>query len=238
MSDSRSNRGPHPQDTELFAPERVAVMRGAAEDLSWLLSRGYARASSLKLVGDRYDLRERQRVALGRAVAGDREVKDRRKGEVGAAELPGAVVAIDGFNLITTIEAALGGGLLLRCRDGCVRDLASMHGSYRKVAQTTKAIECIGETLARLGVSRCDWFLDQPVSNSGRLKSLLLETAAREGWDWSAELVFDPDKVLKESASVVISSDSVVLNECRRWFNLTPHVLAGRGIDAWMIDLS
>lgn len=237
MSDTRSNRGPHPKDRELFASEQIAALRSALHDFSWLLSRGYARPSSLKLVGDRYGLRERQRVALGRAACGDEEVALRKSKEVGKRELKGVVLAIDGFNLITTIEAALGGGLLLRCRDGCIRDVASMHGSYRKVAQTQTAIDAIGGVLSSLEPERCDWFLDQPVSNSGRLKTILLETAESNGWNWTVELVMNPDRVLKDSPAVAITSDSIILNECERWFNLTPQVLEQHVPAPWLIDL-
>ncbi len=55
---------------------------------------------------------------------------------------------VDAFNLITTVEAALAGGVLIKGRDGCLRDMASMHGSYRKVAETIPALHCIGEVMA------------------------------------------------------------------------------------------
>ena len=46
---------------------------------------------------------------------------------------------IDGYNVLTTVESALAHGLLLIGRDGCMRDLASMHGSWRKVDETAIA---------------------------------------------------------------------------------------------------
>ena len=67
MPDRRRHRGAHPRDRELFAPERIEDLRRAVGDLSWLLSRGYAPTSSLKIVGDRYDLAQRQRTAVARA---------------------------------------------------------------------------------------------------------------------------------------------------------------------------
>ena len=50
---------------------------------------------------------------------------------------------IDGYNVLTTIEAALAGAVIIAGRDGCYRDMASMHGSYRKVEETSPAIELI-----------------------------------------------------------------------------------------------
>jgi hypothetical protein len=54
---------------------------------------------------------------------------------------------IDGYNVLTSIEAALSGGVILRARDGCYRDMASMHGSYRKVEETISAIHILGELI-------------------------------------------------------------------------------------------
>src|SRR5205807_9495166 len=43
-------------------------------------------------------------------------------------------------------------GILMLGRDRCVRDLSSVHGSYRSVDETDRAIELIGATLDELGV--------------------------------------------------------------------------------------
>src|SRR5688500_3971235 len=66
MSDSRKHRGPHPEDGRLFATDQLPALREATRDLSWLLSRDYASPSALKLVGDRYQLEARQRIAAAR----------------------------------------------------------------------------------------------------------------------------------------------------------------------------
>ena len=54
-----------------FLPEAVPRLRSAVSDLSWLLSRGYADKSALKIVGDRYNLLERQRIAVMRCSSSD-----------------------------------------------------------------------------------------------------------------------------------------------------------------------
>jgi hypothetical protein len=77
-------------------------------------------------------------------------------------------VLVDGFNRLITIEAALSGGALLLCRDGCLRDLASVHGSYRSVQETDEAIRIAGEVLGDLGPAAVSWLRDSPVSNSVR----------------------------------------------------------------------
>jgi hypothetical protein len=92
---------------------------------------------------------------------------------------------------------------VLAACDGCYRDLASMHGSYRKVEETLPALRLVGESLARLGIESCLWLLDSPVSNSGRLKGIVLQMAADHAWPWQVKLVSNPDNGLAESSELV-----------------------------------
>jgi hypothetical protein len=146
-------------------------------------------------------------------------------------------LAIDGFNLLTTVEAALSGGVLLLGRDGCLRDMASMHGSYRRVEETGPALTMIGEFCQRLGVKQCRWWLDQPVSNSARLRTLMEDLAARSDWAWDIELMPDPDAALRRSSDIVVTADSGILDQCGRWFNLARELVAAAIPDARIIDL-
>lgn len=237
MPDKRSHRGPHQRDRRLFADEQLPSLRAAVSELSWLLSRGYAEPSALKLVGDRHRLNERQRTAVGRCACSHRARRARRAKQATADDLAGAELLLDGFNVLVTVEAALGGALVLAGRDGCYRDLCSVHGTYRRVEETLAAVRLVGETTEELLVAACCWYLDSPVSNSGRLRSMLLETAAEHAWDWRVELVPDADAVLSRSAGLVASSDSVVLDRCAAWFNLTREVVDRRAGGAWIVDL-
>lgn len=225
MPDRRTHRGPHPQDQRLFASDQHARLREAVEHFSWLLTRGYAEPSALKIVGDHFLLDARQRTAVMRCACSDQALESRRAREASIDQVRGQQLLIDGYNVLTTAEAALGGGVLIVGRDGCVRDMASIHGSYRKVEETPPAIELIGQTLAELGVPRCIWYLDSPVSNSGRLKTILREMAEARGWDWQIEIVPNPDAVLSAADELVCTADSVILDRCRRWFNLAEHVV-------------
>ena len=238
MPDERQHRGPHPEDEQLFATSQVTRLQTATAELSWLLTRGYGGASSLKLVGDRHALDARQRTAVGRCAVGD-EARERRRGqELTWEALRGRELWIDAYNVLTSVEAALAGGVLLVARDGCYRDMASLHGSFRQVVEKLPAIELVGEVLERGGAGEVTWFLDQPVSNSGRLAALLRETGERRRWSWRAELVADPDKVLISASVVVASADSRILDGTRCWVNLSRRVIDERVRGAWMVDLS
>jgi len=228
MPDTRRHRGRHPDDARLFSERTLPSLRAALDDLSLLATRGYAEASALKLVGDRYGLTERQRMAVRRSACSDQALAGRRGQMVPADALAGEPVAIDGYNLLITIESALSGGLILVGRDGCLRDLASLHGTYRTVEETLPAARLIGEHLHAMRPAGIDWYLDAPVSNSGRLRALLLEESARNGWDWSITLDNNPDRVLAASPAVAVSSDSWVIDHAGRWTNLADALLRER----------
>ena len=238
MPDQRKHRGAHPEDERLFAAECVPRLCEATRDLSWLLTKNYAFPSALKVVGDRYSLEARQRLAVARCACADQAVVQRQQRRLDVADLENRELWIDGYNVLTSLEAALAGGVILRARDGCYRDMASMHGSYRKVSETLPAIHLLGELLAGWNVAACHWLLDQPVSNSGRLKTILREFAAEHSWNWQIELVPDPDCVLSRSDQIVASSDSQIIDQARRWFSLTRAAIDLRVTGAWIVDLS
>lgn len=231
------HRGAHPEDARLFGERHVPRLRAATEDLSWLLSHGYAMPSSLKLVGDRHTLHERQRLAVSRAACADDSLAKRRETRCELHDLRGQNIAIDGFNLIIMLEAALSGGVLLRGRDGCLRDLSSVHGSYRSVEETDSALKLIGDFLAQLSPASVTWFLDRPVSNSGRLAETLRTLAERHGWPWQVEAVFSPDRCLILSPDVAVTTDAVILDGVSRWTDLGTRLIEERVSDAWRIDL-
>jgi len=238
VPDSRTHRGAHSDDTRWFGAEAMPLLRQAAGDYAWLLDHGYAPGSSLKLVGDRYELNKRQRVALARATGSDAQSHDRRRRELRCEQLCGRTLLVDGFNVLVTVEAALGGGIVLVGRDGCYRDLASMHGTYRRVAETATALQLAGESLAELDVACCRWYFDSPVSNSGRLKSLALQIAAENNWNWQVELDANPDRRLIEAAHPVASADSAVLDQCGNWFNLARYIVRRHVPQAWIVSFA
>jgi hypothetical protein len=146
-------------------------------------------------------------------------------------------VSIDGFNLIITLETALGGGVILHGRDGALRDLSSIHGTYRAVHETDRAIQLVAAALLPITTGPVRWLLDQLVSNSGRLAARLRELGAMLGLPWTAEIVMNSDNVLARTTDVVVTSDSVVLDCAANWLNLAALALAAEP-SYWLINLS
>lgn len=218
------HRGPHPEDPALFRDRTLPTLRRAYEEVCWLLGRGYRLESALRLAGQHHQLHARQLVALQRTVCSPERCASRRGKALGSAEAGQGPWAIDGFNLIITLEVALSGGVLLRGGDRSLRDLAGLRGSYHTVDETDTAIDLLGIAVRALGPPAIRIWLDAPVSNSGRLRARIAERAASWAIPVEIDLVPDADQCLA-GRERVISSDSVVLDECASWINLAQWVL-------------
>lgn len=237
MTHDQRHRGAHPEDGEQFAVDQIPRIRLALQDYCWLLSRGYTVVAALKLVGDRFELRQRQRLLLQRSACTTAQGTRRNASRLARGEVSAQTLWVDGFNLLINIESAMSGGYLFVGQDGCVRDMASGHGTYRQVNETAIAIQRIGLTLQSLGVDEVIWLLDQPVSNSGRLRMLLFEVAATHGWTWNVELHQSPDEVLKFASGVIVTTDSVILDCAAKWCPLNEWVITEHLPDVRLVDL-
>ncbi len=223
------NRGKEGRDDLLFGTPKVqATLKEAVADIQYLLSRGYAEKSALQLVGNRYRLNVRQQKAVQGMGASQEQIAQRKQTELPLEQLTGQDIAIDGFNLLIILESALSGAYVFKGLDDCYRDLSSVHGTYKRVQQTEGALQLVGDTLKELQTGNVLWYFDQPVSNSGRLKTMLGELTQEKGYDWNIELDYNPDKLLAETDRVVVSSDAWVLDRAGRWCNLAKALIEGK----------
>lgn len=221
MTKTLRNRGKEGRDDILFGTEKMRLrIIEACKDMNYLLSRGFAEKSSVQLVGNRYRLNARQQQVLQGMSASQEQIKHRLTTEVQEHNLKGETVIIDGFNLLIILESALSGAYVFKGLDDCYRDIAGVHGTYKRVNQTQEVINRIGDYLKQQGVKQVVWILDKPVSNSGRLKGILYEMAEEHGYTWEVILDNNPDKVVAESEHIGVSSDAWVLDRLGRWYNL------------------
>ena len=236
MSPQETRRGFNPQDINDFSPEAICRLRLAQHELQWLLDHGYPMYSAINFIGGHHQLTSRQRSALQRAT--DRSVclDNRQRTRLPLAELKNGPLLIDGFNLIITLETALSGSLLVLGADGVLRDLAGLRGTYRIIEQTGRALDLIGTILSTYAVPSVRFYLDAPVSNSGRLKQEIIKRASTWSCQTQVELVPDADAVLSGQARIV-SSDSVLLDQCRSWFNLVTELTTRMIPRAWIAVL-
>lgn len=218
-------------DARLFGDEAQRSLRCAVDELSWLLSRGYATDAALKLVGDRYQLTERQRVGVRRSSCSDDARALRTRGRLATPLPPGTSVLVDGLNLLITLSTLRRGGLLLRGRDGVVRDLAASHRFDPEDAATLLLAHT---ALASIGAVKIHWLFDRPVSNSGRLAQRVLALGQSLGWE--ASVVNNPDQEMIAAKGPVVTSDALILDACP-WVDVLTPLINAQAQAPWVLDL-
>lgn len=221
-----ARRGYVPEDEKQFTGKQLEQLKKAAGEVQFLLNQGYEVKPVTTFVGNHYMFSERQRLALARSVSPAEGIVRRNSKELlkqGRESLP-QTVHIDGFNTIITLEVALSGSPVLGCGDGTIRDLAGLRGTYHIIEQTRKAIDLILRQLEFLKIENVCFYLDAPVSNSGRLSKLIMELSSKYDIVVKVQVLNDVDRVL-EQMDGVISSDAIILNKCISWLNIMPMII-------------
>lgn len=216
-------RGYVPEDEKFFSDTVMPKLKQAAQDIIYLINHGYPIKNASVFVGNHYTLSERQRLALVRSVSSDKQLAARTENELKTLE-EGSVVKIDGFNTIITLEVAFSGSPIFRCMDGTVRDLAGLRGTYRLIDKTELAINALGKTLSEHKVKKAVFYLDAPVSNSGRLGQRIKECFETYPFETQTIIINEVDYALKQ-LDCVVSSDAIILDNCKSWYNLVREIL-------------
>ena len=219
---ANARRGFMPTDERDFSGKMLPILRKSAEEVHYLINRGYPVTSTTRFIGDHYQLSERQRLALARTISSTDSIKARKSRQVN--DISGDTIYIDGFNVIIGLEIAYSQSMLFRCMDGTVRDLAGLHGTYRLIPQTDLAIKALLEALSDLEVSKAVIYLDKPVSNSGRLKQRIFEFSDNVPFELEVLTEDAVDSILK-TKPLIASADAIILDECDKWFNLNRYIV-------------
>lgn len=209
----QARRGFVVEEEKNFCDDAMSILSKAMQDVCYLINAGYDRKQASTFVGNHYCLSERQRLAIVRSVATQKQLAERKRKEI--FDFQAQDVWIDGFNQIITLEVLLNHSPLFLGMDGVVRDLASLRGNYRIIPQTKQAVALLLEMVYAYHPGTIHILLDAPVSNSGRLKSKIHEVDPLV----DVQIVQHVDLILYEKANVV-TSDSIILDSCISWFNL------------------
>lgn len=215
-----AKRGFVPEDERNFSESALATLRTATRHIRYLINEGYELKMASTFVGNHFMLSERQRLALMRSLATDQQLEARKNKQVAMEDLAGKEVWIDGFNTIITLEVMLNDSLLFECLDGTIRDLAALRGTYRLIPETSEAVHMMLGALQKVAIKKAVILLDEPVSNSGRLKSLISELGQDCAFSLDIRILKDVDRSLYDKENV-ITSDAIILDHCRSWVNLS-----------------
>ena len=184
----------------------------AAADFRFLLARGYPRRAALSLVGDRYRLNHTARQLLHRGVfapevAGARRAKLRR-----LRELPGQPLALDGHNVLITLECAARMLPLVAADDGFIRDVGEVSRAFRVSPATDRVLTLVADYLADQAAGPLEVFYDAPLSLSGELARRTGEIFASRGLAVEAAAVPVPERLLSGFPGAIITSDTALID--------------------------
>ncbi|WP_186430445.1 DUF434 domain-containing protein [Clostridium sp. BSD9I1] len=229
-------RGYVERDKIEFNDKNLKLLKQAQQDICFLLDRGYEINKVIDFIGNHFLFSARQRLTLKRVLSSSLDIKRRKEHQL-KGSYENAAIHIDGLNLIITLEVALSGSTILHCMDGTIRDLAGLRGTYKLIDKTDAAIELIGKRLKEVNIGKAIFYLDSPVSNTGRLKARILEILSKYDFDVEVILVPNADFILK-SLDNVVTSDGIILNTCGSWINLAYEIIKEYLPNVHYIDLS
>ncbi len=214
-----SKRGYDEKDKIWFASDELARLHKAHEEIKWLLDRDYKMESVITFVCNKYLFTLRQRDALKRSTSSSKNEEIRKSKELSTNELNNSTLNVDGFNLIITLEVALSQGTLILGNDNYIRDLAGLRGTYKLIDKTELALDYLYKFLQEKNIKQINFYIDSPVSNSGRLKMKIIEYAEKYSVTTEVNLVNNVDVIL-EKLDHVVSGDAAILDKCISHVNI------------------
>ena len=190
----------------------MPLLLQAAADFRYLLNRGYPREASLTLVGNRYALPREARQLLHRGVFADEVAQARRAKLQLLRDLAWQPLALDGHNVLITLESALKGRVLVVADDGFIRDVAQLSGAYRDSPATRRALALLADYVSRSRPGLLTILYDAPMSNSGELARETREIFAARGLAITTRAVAVPERELLDFAGAVATSDTHLID--------------------------
>ena len=200
-------------------------LQKAAKDFRYLLNRGYPRKATLELVGNRYGLTFDERHLLHRGVFSDIDSEARKKKIISLEAIQNKDLAVDGHNVLITIEAGLSGRPLILADDGFVRDISGLSGSFKKTEMTEKAIRLIVAFLKKWRPRHTLFLFDAPISKSGILAQELRTLLKKEGLSGDALAMKVPEKILIGFQGVIATSDTAIIDRSKRVIDLAGTII-------------
>ena len=187
-------------------------IHAAATDFRFLLARGYPRRAALNLVGNRYALDEIARRLLHRGVFAPGVAAARRAKLRLLREVPGRPLALDGHNVLITLECAHRGLPLVAADDGFIRDVGEISRAFTVSDATDLVLTLMADYLAAQAAGALEVFYDAPLSLSGELARRTREIFASRGLEARAAAVPVPERRLSGFPGAIATSDTALID--------------------------
>jgi len=200
-------------------------LQKAAVDFRYLLNRAYPRKATLEIVGNRYGLTFDERHLLHRGVFSDEDSEARRKKIISPKAIKNKDLAIDGHNVLITVEAGLSGRPLILADDGFIRDISGLSGKCKKTQMTDKAVQLTFAFLKKWKPRHSLFLLDAPISKSGILAQELRTLFKKEGLPGDALAMKVPENILIGFQGVIATSDTAIIDRSEKVIDLAGDII-------------
>jgi hypothetical protein len=196
----------------------------------YLLDRGYPSGPAIRFVSDHHRLPQEERFVLARVAVPSDVAESRKDKRISVEELRGRSIAIDGYNVLITVESLILGAPVYLCDDGFLRDTRGIFRRYRSSDHTTVALSEILSILKESGIVRAELLLDQQISRSGELAARIREMMADLEIRGCAKTAKDVDRRLKLANYPVATGDGAIIDEACEAVDLPAEVAMRRRI--------
>jgi hypothetical protein len=211
--------------SSLFKTANCNDLQQAAQDFRYLLNRAYPRKATLEIVGNRYGLTFDERHLLHRGVFSDADSEARQERIVSPEAIKNKDLAIDGHNVLITVEAGLSWRPLILADDGFIRDISGLSGSFKKTELTEEAIQLIVTFLKKWRPRHTLFLFDAPISKSGILAQELRALLKKEGLPGDALAMKVPEKILIGFQGVIATSDTAIIDRSEKVIDLAGDII-------------
>lgn len=215
----------------------LTLIKEAAADFRYLLSRGYPRTSALALVGNRHHLDHTARQLLHRGVFAPAAAQARQAKLRLLRDLAGQALGLDGHNVLITLECAGRGLPLVAADDGFIRDVGEISGAFKVSPATERVLALVADYLADNQAGPVEVFYDAPLSLSGELARRTREVFASRNLSVQAVAVPVPERLLSGFTGAIATSDTALIDAHATVVDLAGEIIRRR--PSWrLIDLS
>jgi hypothetical protein len=192
--------------------EDSSILKIAAADFRFLLARGYPRTAALTLVGNRYSLDHTSRQLLHRGVFAPLVAAARRTRLRLLQDLQGLPLALDGHNILITLECAARHLPLVAADDGWIRDVGQVSRAFKVSPETDRVLALLGDYLTQHPAGPLQVFYDAPLSFSGELARRTEAVWAARGLKVAAQAVPVPERELTGFPGPIATSDTALID--------------------------
>lgn len=195
-------------------------LRHAAEEIAYLVDRGYDGDRVHELVVARRSLSAEERALLARVACTEARYRARALKEMLPEDVARRPLVVDGHDLVDTLTTAFAGGALLEGLDQTLQPLVPGGAP----AELDRALERLGAVWKEIRPSKTTWVFDARRSDAKDLAAKIPTYAKK--WKVAVDVVVSDDaKAFLRKSVNVVTNDAALVDACKTWCNVTTPAL-------------